>query len=229
MTFDGTHDADQTAEPPEIEALLPWYAAGTLPRRDRQRVEDALRHDPGLARHVELVREELTETICLNESLRAPSAQALDRLMMAIDEETLAPPKADFTRALVSRLANFVAGFSPRTLAAAGAVAALVIGVQAFILASVLTNPSTTYRMASVASAPSGPGSFAMVRFARDASAADITQFLQNYQATLVDGPKPGGLYRVKLAVTKLAHDEFTRIVSHMRQDRIVASAEPTE
>jgi hypothetical protein len=29
--------------------------------------------------------------------------------------------------------------------------------------------------------------------------------------------------------VTKLAHDEFTRIVSHMRQDRIVASAEPTE
>ena len=56
-------------EPTEIETLLPWYAAGTLRRRDRQRVEDALRYDPALARHADLVREELAETISFNEFL----------------------------------------------------------------------------------------------------------------------------------------------------------------
>ena len=99
-------------EPTEIEALLPWYAAGTLRRRDRQRVEEALRSDPALARQADLVREELAETISLNESLGVPSARAMDRLMAAIDDET---PRASAARAAVAgRFAKFIAGFSPR-------------------------------------------------------------------------------------------------------------------
>ena len=50
-----------------------------------------------------------------------------------------------------------------------------------------------------------------MVRFARQASAAEITNFLQNYQAALVDGPTPGGLYRVRIAMTSLAKEELAR------------------
>src|SRR6202011_1294814 len=48
----------ENMEPTEIETLLPWYAAGTLRRRDRQRVEDALRYDPAAARHPDLERGE---------------------------------------------------------------------------------------------------------------------------------------------------------------------------
>jgi hypothetical protein len=72
-------------------------------------------------------------------------------------------------------------------------------------------------------------GTFAMVRFARQASAAEITNFLQNYQAALVDGPTPGGLYRVRLAMTSLAKEELSRIIDKMRRERIVESAEPSE
>ena len=36
----------------EIETLLPWYAAGTLSRRDADRVEQALADDCELARRV---------------------------------------------------------------------------------------------------------------------------------------------------------------------------------
>ena len=68
-----------------------------------------------------------------------------------------------------------------------------------------------------------------MVRFARQASAAEITNFLQNYQAALVDGPTPGGLYRVRIAMTSLAKEELGRVISRMRQERIVKSAEPAE
>ena len=45
----------------EIENLLPWHAAGTLSRRDAERVERALASDQELARRFELVREELAE------------------------------------------------------------------------------------------------------------------------------------------------------------------------
>jgi anti-sigma-K factor RskA len=71
----------------EIEALLPWHAAGTLSRRDADRVEQALAGDRELARRYDLVREELAETIHLNETLGAPSARAMEKLFAAIDAE----------------------------------------------------------------------------------------------------------------------------------------------
>ena len=52
----------------EIEALLPWHAAGTLSRRDTDRVEQALADDCELARRYDLVRQELAETIHLNDA-----------------------------------------------------------------------------------------------------------------------------------------------------------------
>jgi anti-sigma-K factor RskA len=71
----------------EIEALLPWYAAGTLSRRDADRVEQTLAGDHELARRYDLVRQELAETIHLNEALAAPSACAMEKLFTAIDAE----------------------------------------------------------------------------------------------------------------------------------------------
>jgi anti-sigma-K factor RskA len=229
MTFEAARDPRRTIEPTEIEALLPWYAVGTLPRRDRQRVEDALRHDPALSRHAELVREELAETICLNESLGAPSAYAMDRLMASIDDEEMAADEPNLPRAISGRFAAFMSSFSSRTFAAVAAVAVLAIAVPGVMLVDVINKPAATYQTASVTHVQRGLGTFAMVRFAREASAAEITRFLEKYQAAVVDGPKPGGLYRVRLAVSILARDEYARIVDRMRQDRIVESAEPTE
>src|SRR2546428_685006 len=72
----------------DIETLLPWHAAGTLSRRDAERVEQALAQDAELARRYELVREELAETIHLNETLGAPSARVAQRLFAAIDADS---------------------------------------------------------------------------------------------------------------------------------------------
>ena len=214
-------------EPTEIETLLPWYAAGTLRRRDRQRVEDALRYDPALAHHADLVREELAETISFNESLGVPSARCMDRLMAAIDAETTAARKRNSARAVAGQFATFIAGFSPRTLAVAASFAVAAIALQAFLLVSMATKPQVSYETAGLNPAVSGHGTFAMVRFAREASAGEITRFLEEYQATLVDGPKPGGFYRVRIAMKSLAKEELARIVSRMRQERVVESATP--
>src|SRR5262249_54255826 len=78
---------DKAPEREDIEAMLPWHAAGTLSRRDAERVEQALAQDAELARRFELVREEMAETIHLNETLGAPSARVAQRLFAAIDAE----------------------------------------------------------------------------------------------------------------------------------------------
>ena len=225
ITDDGARGARANIEPTEVETLLPWYAAGTLRRRDRQRVEDALNGDPALVRHAELVREELAETIWLNESLGAPSARAMDRLMAAIDEETVARKRAS-PRVVGRWFGAFIASLSPRTLAIGASVAVVAIALQAFLLVGMIAKPQGTYETASVGSEGEGHGTYAMVRFAREASAGEITRFLEDYRATLVE-PKPGGVYRVRIAVTKLAKDELARIVSRMRQERVVESANP--
>ena len=102
-------------EPGDIEALLPWHAAGTLSARDARRVEDALARDPSLAKQYAAIQEEYAETIALNESLGAPSARAMQKLFAAIDAEPARKPSASLK--FSARIAEFFAGLSPRTLA----------------------------------------------------------------------------------------------------------------
>jgi hypothetical protein len=50
-----------------------------------------------------------------------------------------------------------------------------------------------------LASARVNDGTLAVIRFAPKALAADITEFLDAYSITMVDGPKGGGMYTVRL------------------------------
>ena len=144
----------------EIEALLPWHAAGTLSRRDAQRVEDALKRDPELARRYDLVREELGETILLNETLGAPSGRAMQNLFAKIDAEPARKPVVSFS--ISSRIVEFFASLSPRTLAYAGGAAVFAIILQAGLIGGIMYKETRTagYETASApatdpASAPS--------------------------------------------------------------------------
>src|ERR1044071_5585903 len=128
--------------PEDIELLLPWHAAGTLSRRDAARVEQALANDNELAARYEVVREELGEAIRLNESLGAPSARAMQTLFAKIDAEPARQPRASFN--LSAWLSEFVAGFSPRTLAYGASAAALAIVLQAGLIAGVLVKEHKT-------------------------------------------------------------------------------------
>src|ERR671936_1883610 len=95
---------DKESERHEIEALLPWYAAGTLSRREADLVEQALARDSELARRYAVVWQELTETTQLNETLGAPSARAMEKLFAAIDAEEAAAPRKRLRR--TSRMAT---------------------------------------------------------------------------------------------------------------------------
>ena len=71
----------------EVEAMLPWYAAGTLARGEAEAVEKMLAADADLSRRLARVRAELDATVSLNESLGRPSARVGERLFAAIAAE----------------------------------------------------------------------------------------------------------------------------------------------
>jgi hypothetical protein len=208
----------------EIEALLPWHATGTLSRRDADRVEQALAVDRELAKRYDLVREELAETIHLNETLGAPSARAMEKLFAAIDAEEARIPRRQRSLDLGGRISEFLTRFAPRTLAWSAAAALVAILVQAAVITTVVVKDQTITGSIDLASAPS-EGSFAVVRFAPQATATEITNFLGAHNATLVEGPlKSGGsLYRMRLADTKLPPTEVNKIIRQMQeQSKIV-------
>ena len=89
---------DEESERREIEALLPWYAEGTLSCREADLVEGALARDSELVRRYAVVRQELTETAQLNETLGAPSARAMEKLFAPIDAEEAAAPRKRLRR-----------------------------------------------------------------------------------------------------------------------------------
>jgi len=209
----------------EIENLLPWHAAGTLSRRDAERVEQALAQDEELARRFGLVREELAETIHLNESLGAPSARAMEKLFAAIEAESATSRKPSFSLGLRTKVSEFLAGFAPRTVAFAGIAAALVIMLQAGVIGSMLLKSDPGYVTSSAPDVKVDSIDL-YVNFVPQATADDVTKFLRAHDAKIVDGPKGAGTYRVQFAVTGTPKEETARLLKEMQQSRNIVSSE---
>jgi len=209
----------------DIETLLPWHAAGTLSRRDAQRVEDALARNPELARRYALVREELGETIHLNETLGAPSARAMEALFAKIDAE---PKRSALGGAgslnLSSRFTGWLENLAPRTLAFAGGAAAIAILLQAGLIATIMMkqNPTSGFETASAPSTAPGVGAFTLIRFAPQASFDDINKFLEQNKLMIVSGPVAGGLYKVRVGDNTLSKDQIGEVVKKLQQDKVV-------
>jgi len=221
-------NATDKETPDDIEALLPWHAAGTLSRHDRERVEAALAKDPALARRYALVRDEQSETVALNESLGAPPARAMDALFSKIDAE----PKRDAatSNAGGSRLGSFLAALSPRAVAYAASGAAIAIVLQAGVIATFVTKQQGGgFITASAPPADASAGAFALIRFAPLATQGDVTKFMQDNQFTIVAGPAASGLYKVRVAPAALPKADLAGIVKRLQDSKIVEFAAATE
>lgn len=218
----------------DIEALLPWHAAGTLSRRDAQRVEAALAGDHELARQLDLVREELGETIHLNETLGAPSTRVMERLLAGIEAEGAKGAKRRFSLNIAAAIAERLMQFRPQTLAWSASIAVLAIVLQAGLLAGIYIDDrdaSSRYETAShtpVTRSMEGSYVYALVRFAPEASADDVSKLLRAYKVLAVE-PKPGDLYRIKVAVTGLPKEELGRLVKQLQEDsKVIRFVAPT-
>jgi hypothetical protein len=145
-------------------------------------------------------------------------------LFAKIDAES---PRAPATAgSLAVRIREFFAALSPRTLAWSASAAALAILLQAGVIAGFVINKNgggAGYETASVPARVAGPGLYALIRFKPQASAADIADFLESNQLSIVSGPTAGGLYRVQIAAAKLQRTELAGIANKLQGDKVVA------
>jgi hypothetical protein len=62
-----------------------------------------------------------------------------------------------------------------------------------------------------LASAGVTDGSLAVIRFVAKANAADITKLLADNKASVIDGPKTGGMYTIRLPETGSAKNDLIK------------------
>jgi hypothetical protein len=226
------NNAATEREPSEVELLLPWYAAGKLGRAEAQQVETALANDLELASRYEWVRAEFSEETSINEEAGEPSDRDVTTLFAKIDAlprraGSLTLPSAS----LGTRITEFFASLSPRTLAWSATAAALAIVLQAGLLTGILFKEKSLggYETASAPTSVTGDGAYVLMRFQPQATAADVASFLEANKLNIVGGPFGGKLYRVRVATAKISNSELTDIVKRLQDDKVVGFVAVTE
>ncbi len=120
------------------------------------------------------------------------------------------------------RFAAFEPSLGPRTFACLIAAAMIGIIIQASVRReAVTTKESRNYQIASAATG----AAIVAVRFAPQASAADITKFLDAYNASLVGGPRPAGFYRLRIGEATMPLEELAKLVDRMAREKVVEFA----
>jgi hypothetical protein len=117
------------------------------------------------------------------------------------------------------------------------AAAAVIVVLQAGVITRMALQPRDGGSETASFETASAPvtrglsiGSYALVRFAPQASMAEVNKFLDDRNAAIVDGPKPGGIYRVRVAQGSVSRQELGRLVKEMEAAKsIVSSALPVE
>jgi hypothetical protein len=205
----------------ELELLLPFYANGRISAADKARVEAALSSDAELALRLDIIRDDMAETTLLNESLGAPSPRALDRLMAGMEAEPrklglLAAAKGGF----MSRLGHLLAAQPPRRLAYAGAAAFALVAIQGVALTSIALRDSTGFETASAPSQSSER--YVLLSFASDARAGDIASFFKRFDASVVDGPRANGYFKVRVGDASLTQAQVDAIAVRMKSEAAI-------
>jgi len=224
---------NKVSEREEIEALLPWHAAGTLTRREAQKVEQALAADADLAAQYATIREDLAETIVANETLGAPSARAMQKLMADIEADASSARRTRTSFNLGAWLSETLSSFSPRTLAWSATAAALAVVLQAGLLAGMFVSERQGGRMYETASyndvtksVPEGVTDLIMT-FSPQANIADVNKLLTTYKMAVIDGPIGGNVYTVRLAMTGMPKEELARLVKQLQDEKTLTLVSP--
>lgn len=197
-------ESEILSEADEIAALLPWYVSGKISDADRARVDAYAKLHPEVLDHIALARDEADVVFSDDSAIHVPR-EALLRLQKSVASSPTAVLHG-MKASLIDRIGVWLSELTPRQLAYAGTAAALAIAVQAASIGSLLSNQpgSTGYETASGPGSALGQGTFALVAFQPAAPQSTLTAFLADNTFVIVDGPKTGGIYRVRLSNSQM-------------------------
>jgi hypothetical protein len=105
----------------------------------------------------------------------------------------------------------------------AAVAAGALIAVQTVAIAALVSQRPGAYRTAS--GAQTGDGITLLVTFAADAKAAGISQLLTELDGAIVDGPKAGGVYKIRLRTEDRSQPAREALVRKLAERRDVVGA----
>lgn len=213
----------------ELEELLPFYANGRIAAADKARIEAALATDAELAARLEIIRDDMAETVLLNEHLGAASPRALETLMAGIEAEPRQMPLLSragggLSQGFFGWLGGLLAAQPQRRLAYAGAFAVALIAIQAVAIGGLaLRDAGAGFQTAS---APGTRASerYVLLSFAPDAKAGDIASFFKRFDASVVDGPRANGFFKVRVGDASLSSAQVDAIAARMKAESGIVS-----
>jgi hypothetical protein len=194
---------DPKASPPDLHPaalLMPWYASGTLPERERLEVEDHLRTCAACRAELESVGVFRQRARALFEDQPIPERRMFETVMSRVQQDASARPRS--ARDLPARPGLLDALLQPlRVLMRptwAPAVAVVLIVLQAGALAWLSYErshapPPVTSRGIEPAAAR------IRIVFNPRATEQDIRTALQTLGGRIVDGPSADGAYVIQL------------------------------
>jgi anti-sigma-K factor RskA len=207
---------DPIAERDEIELLLPWYATDKLDAGDRARVERWLRTDPQLQLQLKVIREERDDVFQAMDAVRMPRTLTVEQAMQAVARGTPAAPLRGLTQALKDVWSGAL-GAPLRWTAVAAAMALMIQATAIGLLLSSKTDGTYTPASGPSVSAPTQSGTFVLVRFADAATAREIAQALSESEASIVEGPRAGAMYKVRIGPADLSSAARDQRVAALR------------
>lgn len=224
------NENDILNEADTFAALLPWYVSGKISAADRALVEAYRQAHPEAEVQIALAREEADIVFADNSAIAVPR-DALSRLQASIASS----PKARLHAAgqsFVDKIGSWLQGLAPRQLAYAGIAAALLVVAQAASIGSLLSHvPGTSgYQTASGDKSAFGSGTYALVAFQPSAPTGTLSAFLADNKFKIADGPKAGGVYRLKLSESEMSASDLEAAIEKLkaRNDLVsFASAAP--
>lgn len=207
----------------DVEMLLPWYVTGKLGAEDKLRVERMLATDADLARQLALIRDEQSANIATNESVPAPRGLTVERGMAAVASATTIGVRKS-SAGVIERLRDFFTMPSPRAVRYATAAGLAALLLQTAVIGSLLQQREG-YQTASGGEVS---GSTVIVKFADGASAVQIASTLGQMNISIVDGPKPGGTFVVRVGPKSLSKaDRDTQIAALRKASGVIALVLP--
>lgn len=207
----------------EAQEILPWYLTGRTSRAETQAIDDLLKESAELRTQLESTRQQRRAVIDGTSEIDGPSDGTLQNLLQQIETTKQRRLVASDEPGWFQRIFGVRRG----VLQFALATACLVIVAQGALLSRPAMERSAEVPFAT-ASVPDLPvaetvGAELLVAFRPEVTAAQFGQILTELDATVVDGPKPGMTFVLRLKPHQNADEAIARLQS--RPD-LVATAQ---
>jgi len=152
-----------------------------------------------------------------NQMLGMPSARAADRFLGMLEAES---GRGASAQRLIAWVGERLRALTPRQLAYAGIAAALLVIAQAGLIGALWSGYRSTIFTQAAVSGATGEGSFVAIAFEPQAKLADIATMLDSLHATIVDGPKPGGLYVLRIGPRDMSKSDRDGAIAKLTEQK---------